>query len=342
VVSRFYYVSHPEVAVDPNVAVPEWGLSDLGLERAIAMLEQPWLAQIASVGTRPEPNAVQTARILGHHLDTELEVIDDSHEIDRSATGFVTHDRHEALADRLFADPTVSADGWERAIDAQRRIVERCTPLLQTAAPSQVVVGHGGVGTLLLCHLLGIEIDRLHDQPGQGYYWAYAREHQQVLHRWRPIDRIEPTITIESPETTDVVRLLKAHLDFTGETSPAEHVHALDLTGLLRPDITFCTARRSGELLGVGALRDLGDRRAEIKSMHTAVAARGQGVGRFMLEHLVDLARSRSATWIGLETGTMDEFAAARALYASYGFTRCKPFGNYTDNEFSLCMDFDL
>lgn len=340
--SRFFYVSHPEVAVDPDVPVPEWGLSDVGRRRAHAMLEQPWLAQMTAIGTSPETKALETATIVGNHLSIDAEVIDNSHEIDRSATGFVTHERHEALADRLFGEPTVSADGWERAIDAQRRIVERFAPLLQPGAPTRVIVGHGGVGTLLLCHLLGVEIDRLRDQQGQGHYWAFDCEHQRIIHSWRPIDHIEPTIAVESPDTLDVVRLLQAHLDFAAGTSPAEHVHALDVAALMTPDITFCTARRDGALLGVGALRDLGDRRTEIKSMHTAAAARGQRVGRFMLEHLMSLARSRSHTWVGLETGTMDEFAAARALYASYGFARCEPFGPYSDNDFSLCMSLDL
>lgn len=190
----FFYVSHPEVAVDPDVPVPQWNLSDVGRGRVNAMLDQPWLAQVASIGSSQETKALETANILGRRLGIDVEVIDDSHEVDRSATGFVTHDRHEALADRLFGEPTVSADGWERAIDAQQRVVERFASFLQPGAPSHVMIGHGGVGTLLLCRLLGIEIDRSHDQPGQGHYWAFDCERQQVIHRWRPIDHIEPTI----------------------------------------------------------------------------------------------------------------------------------------------------
>lgn len=340
--NRFFYVSHPEVAVDPAVPVPQWSLNNVGRERAHDMLGQPWLAQVATIGASPETKALETANVVSDHLGIQVHLVENSHEIDRSATGFVSHDRHEVLADRLFAEPTVSADGWERAIDAQQRMVECFASFLEPGQPTQVVVGHGGVGTLLLCDLLGIEIDRSHDQPGQGHYWAFDTDRQRVIHRWRRIDDIEPTIAVESPNTADIVQLLQTHLDFAAATSPAEHVHALDVAALMTPDITFCTARRSDELLGVGALRDLGSGRAEIKSMHTAAVARGQGVGRLMLDHLLDLARNRGDSWVGLETGTMDEFAAARALYESYGFTRCEPFGNYTTNEFSLCMNLRL
>jgi len=341
-VSRLYYVSHPEVAVDPDVPVPRWSLSDVGRQRALAMLEQPWLSRMTAIGSSPETKALEMAGIVGDHLSLDVEVINDSHEIDRSATGFVSHDRHEALADQLFAEPAQSAAGWERAIDAQHRAVEVFAPLLQADAQTHLVVGHGGIGTLLLCHLLDIEVDRSHDQPGQGHYWAFDCELQRVVHRWRPIDQIEPTIAVESPDTPDVIGLLESHLDLMRATSPPEHVHALEVKALMTPDITFFTARRNSELLGVGALRDLGGDRAEIKSMHTAAAARGQGVARFLLEHIIEVARSRSCTWVGLETGTMAEFAAARRLYESFGFTECEPFDGYTTNQFSVCMSLDL
>ncbi len=149
-------------------------------------------------------------------------------------------------------------------------------------------------------------------------------------------------IAQEAPDTADVVELLEAHLEFTSATSPAEHVHALDLESLLDPAVTVCTARLGGELLGVGALRDLGDARAELKSMHTSLGARGRGVGRLMADHLVELARTRGIDWVGLETGSMVEFEPARHLYESMGFVRCLPFGSYSVNPYSVCMSLQL
>lgn len=149
---------------------------------------------------------------------------------------------------------------------------------------------------------------------------------------------MELVITKESPRTADVVALLETHLAFAAGQSPAEHVHALDLDGLCHPSVSFFTARRDGELLGVGALKLLEPGRAELKSMHTTAAARGQGVGRALVEHLTAHAHQRGCHWLGLETGTGEAFAPAHRLYATAGFTDCEPFGSYTRNPWSRCM----
>lgn len=150
-------------------------------------------------------------------------------------------------------------------------------------------------------------------------------------------------LAVEDPATSeDVARLLRRHLTFAHEHSPPEDVHALDSDGLRADDVTFFTARREGRLLAVGALRQIDGAHAEIKSMHTAAAARGQGVGRAMVEHLLAFARSRGYRRVSLETGTVPAFAPARALYASVGFTPCEPFGSYWASPYSLCMTVEL
>lgn len=147
------------------------------------------------------------------------------------------------------------------------------------------------------------------------------------------------TIAPDDPDAPDVRRLLAAHLAFAHDNSPPEDVHALDEVGLRSPDISFFSARAdNGELLAVGALRQLDPTHAEIKSMHTSAAARGRGIGRAMLLHLLELARSRGCTRASLETGTMAEFEPARALYASAGFVPCEPFGGYHPSANSVCM----
>lgn len=126
------------------------------------------------------------------------------------------------------------------------------------------------------------------------------------------------------------------------QSSPPEHIHALDTNGLLAPDVSFYSLREDGLLLGVGALKEIEPRHGEIKSMHTRIDQRGRGLGRTMLEHLLATARSRGYERISLETGTMEEFASARALYVSAGFEVSEPFGDYWNNEFSVCMSLDL
>ena len=110
-----------------------------------------------------------------------------------------------------------------------------------------------------------------------------------------------------------------------------------------RPGRRKPSARRSdGALLGVGALRDLGDGHFEIKSMHTAAAHRGNGVGNAILEHLITTARARGGNRVSLETGTMDAFAPARSMYARRGFEVCEPFGDYQRVPNSVCMTLTL
>jgi putative acetyltransferase len=152
----------------------------------------------------------------------------------------------------------------------------------------------------------------------------------------------ELTVRHEDPRRPDIEALLEAHLALMRRISPPGHVHALDLDGLAVPAVTFLTVRSAGELLGVGALKELDAERAEIKSMHTASSARGRGVARRIVEHLLGLADDREYRWIGLETGSQPEFEPARRLYASYGFALCEPFGDYTVNPYSVCMSLDL
>jgi putative acetyltransferase len=137
-------------------------------------------------------------------------------------------------------------------------------------------------------------------------------------------------ISIDDPRAEDVRELLDRHLAFANSHSPPEDVHALDVEGLLDPALTFFSFRLNGELLGVGALKHLDAGHAELKSMHTAQAARGRGIGRAMLDHLIGVARDRGLLRVSLETGSMPAFAPARSLYASAGFRPCRPFGDYS------------
>ena len=94
----------------------------------------------------------------------------------------------------------------------------------------------------------------------------------------------------------------------------------------------------AGEAVAIGALKPLGDRAAELKSMHCRQDRRGQGLGRALLEHLLSEARAAQLETLWLETGSAAPFVAARALYASAGFTECPPFGDYVEDPLSVFM----
>jgi putative acetyltransferase len=149
-------------------------------------------------------------------------------------------------------------------------------------------------------------------------------------------------IAADDPRVEDVRRLLDRHLSFSARLGPAEHVHALDLDGLSDPNVTLFSVRDEGVLLGFGALKQLDETHGELKSMHVTAPARGQGVGRILLEHLLAEAAARGYRRVSLETGTMGEYAAARSLYSTAGFTPCEPFGQYRANPYSLFMSVEL
>ena len=149
-------------------------------------------------------------------------------------------------------------------------------------------------------------------------------------------------IAVEDPDAADVRALLALHLAFARGESPPEHVHALDTGAWRDPALTLFGARRDGFLAGIGAIRRLDETHAELKSMHTRAEARGQGVARAILGHLLRVAGEQGYQRVSLETGTMDAFAAARSLYLKAGFRPCAPFGQYTVNPYSVCMTRSL
>jgi putative acetyltransferase len=149
---------------------------------------------------------------------------------------------------------------------------------------------------------------------------------------------------IRSDELTGLAvrALLEEHLRSMYELSPPESVHALDLTELRRPEITFWAVWEGEELLGCGALKELGPRHGEIKSMRTASAYRRKGVARAVLAHIIDEARRRSYARLSLETGSMAAFEPARKLYESFGFTYCEPFADYVLDPNSVFMELEI
>ncbi len=149
-------------------------------------------------------------------------------------------------------------------------------------------------------------------------------------------------ISVEDPTGVDVVDLLGRHLAFAREVTPAGGVFALDLDALSAPSVTFFCARSDGALVGIAALHELDAGHGEIKSMHTASEARQRGVGRALVTHLIDVARSRGYRRVSLETGNFDAFEPARKLYASCGFEPCNPYGAYVGSSTSACMTIEL
>ena len=152
------------------------------------------------------------------------------------------------------------------------------------------------------------------------------------------------TIRIVPGDLADprIIDLLNLHVSSALAESPRKSCHAFDVSGLQRPEISFWAIWDGDVLLGVGALMELGEGHGEVKSMHTARAARGRGTGTAMIRHIIETARARGLWRLSLETGSMDYFAAARSLYARHGFVECAPFGSYVVDPNSVFMTLDL
>jgi putative acetyltransferase len=139
-----------------------------------------------------------------------------------------------------------------------------------------------------------------------------------------------------------VQALLERHVTTARAETARGSAHALDIDALKSPDITFWSAWNGETLLGVGALKRLSAAHGEIKSMHTAEAHRGSGVGTAILMHIIEFARLAGLKRLSLETGSWDYFRAARGFYKRHDFVECAPFGDYTDDPNSVFMTLNL
>lgn len=187
--SKIHFITHPEVVVDPAKPVPRWCLSEKGIGRMRLFAASEAMADVTSVWASDETKAIEAAGILAGFHGLPVQVQHALHENDRSATGFLPPHEFEAMADRFFGEPNESVRGWERAVDAQARVLQAFQDIAaQTDGPGDIaIVAHGGVGTLLLCALSGVNIDRAHDQPFQGHYWSWSKTEQRILGGWQSI-----------------------------------------------------------------------------------------------------------------------------------------------------------
>jgi putative acetyltransferase len=149
-------------------------------------------------------------------------------------------------------------------------------------------------------------------------------------------------IRIDDLTGPEILQLMDEHRQSMFLHSPPESVHALDLEGLRKPEITFWTAWENGELLGCGALKELDAHHGEIKSMRTAAAHLRKGVARKILKHIVSEAKKRGFKRLSLETGSAIAFEPARRLYANFGFIFSAPFADYVSDPYSVFMTLDI
>lgn len=145
-------------------------------------------------------------------------------------------------------------------------------------------------------------------------------------------------IRIDDLSGTEIRELLAEHLRCMAAVSPPESTHALNLDGLRKPEVTLWSVWLDQKLAGCGALKQLGARHGEIKSMRASGDFLRRGVGGFVLRHIITEAKGRGYDRLSLETGAMPYFAPAHALYRKFGFENCGPFAGYREDPNSIFM----
>ncbi len=189
--SLVFFITHPDVVIDPDVPVPDWPLSAIGRARMELLAAAPFVGSLRALATSAERKALDGAEILARASGLSIDVEESLGENDRSATGYLPATEFTRLADEFFAQPDDSVQGWETARAAQARVHAAVDEVLARSPPGDVaVVSHGGVGTLLLCALAGTPISRRHDQPGTagGCLFSFERDSRRVVRRWQTFE----------------------------------------------------------------------------------------------------------------------------------------------------------
>ena len=189
------YISHPEVNIDRSVPVKQWGLSETGQMRAHRFAAGLIPHQFDCIYSSAEQKARDLAHIIGQKAESETIIRPNLGENDRSSTGFLEPEQFENHVKRFFAQPDQSVEGWETARDAQIRIVGEMEKILEAHNGQKpiIVCGHGGVGTLLKCHMGRRSIAQSEDQrvkahKGGGNIFAFGLARRELLCDWTPME----------------------------------------------------------------------------------------------------------------------------------------------------------
>ena len=186
------FLTHPEVVIDPDQPVPEWPLNATGRARMERFAERLAGRDVSAVYASTERKAMDGAAIVAERLGLSYDTDKDLGENDRSSTGFIAPPEFWDVVREFFGNSHESIRGWERAIDAQTRIVNAIGRILREDETSSdiVVVSHGGVGCLLTAHLQRVEIGKESrpSHPGGGCFIRIDRDSFALTQDWRTIE----------------------------------------------------------------------------------------------------------------------------------------------------------
>ncbi len=194
--SFMVFVTHPEVVIDPAVPVPDWSLSERGFARMRGFCEHGFVQRLTTVFSSAEKKARDCGEVVAERLGLVNRIDERLGENDRSATGYLPRDAFITVARQFFAHPEESVSGWERAVDAQRRIVAAVRDIADRCRGENVaIMSHGGVATLLMCHLQRqpISLSLKPPVPEGGCYFVVDTVRFALIHGWLAVEEAVPS-----------------------------------------------------------------------------------------------------------------------------------------------------
>jgi putative acetyltransferase len=140
-------------------------------------------------------------------------------------------------------------------------------------------------------------------------------------------------IAVETPLQDDVRALVSALNAYLIPLTPREFQFQLTVEQMAEPSVTLFVARNeTGQVAGMGALKEHGNGLGEVKRMFTLPEVRGQRVGSRLLQRIEALARERGLCRLVLETGEAPGFEPAYRVYERGGFQLCGAVLDYPDS----------
>ena len=186
------FITHPEVLIDPGQPIPEWPLNAVGRRRMEHFAGLLANRDVSAVYASTERKAMDGAAIVAEHLGLSYATQEALGENDRSSTGYIAPPEFWEVVRAFFGRPHESIRGWERAIDAQTRIVSAVRRICNEDKTSGnlVIVSHGAVGCLLTASLQRVDIGRESrpSHPGGGCFIVIDRGSFTLTQDWRAIE----------------------------------------------------------------------------------------------------------------------------------------------------------
>jgi GNAT superfamily N-acetyltransferase len=268
-----------------------------------------------------------------------MDALDHVNAIADAAPGFVWRlqtDSGNATEIQIFPDPLtlVNMSVWE-SVDALKAYVYRSEHMeffRRRAAwfeqdAKRVALWHLPAGTIPELDEAVRRVEFLERNGATPYAFGFAKPQLPLV-----FEVTDP----DDPDTGALIERLNHELAVVA-THPGENHFSLGADEVTGDRGRMIRARLGEQLVGCGAVRDIGGGAGELKRMYVEESVRGSKIGAATLDQLELHATRLGLTQLKLETSAKQQ--AALRLYESFGFQPCDPWGEYVETpETSLCL----